>query len=121
MKKYELIKKVLKEEKTRSAWCKGVNQYAIELTEFLEDEKLEINEENMLNGANNWRNYSYGGYTLIYDEDIAKRLCNNTELKITKNGQKEPNKNENWLDVQTRALYQACKKVLQIYNESEVK
>lgn len=111
MKKQEIIKK-LESENVRSAWQKGVNQYAIELLENLENE--EITENNMLNGASNWNEYSWGGYSLIYDKDICERLANNTEKKITKNGQRKPNKNEEWLDVQARALYQAYKKILSL-------
>lgn len=105
----------------RSAWGRGVQwlawllfdsavdwnneQRAKELDEastYKEFEKI------LLNGAENWHAYSYGGCALIYDRDIAKTLCNKTELKLTRNGEKRPNKKEDWLDVQARALYQAC-------------
>lgn len=103
----------------RSAWDKGVTIYADELVDTLE-EAIEggfFDAENivsapmvaraLLNGASGWREYSWGGCSLIYDMDIAKRLCNPTELKRTDNGRRRPNKNEEWLDVQARALYQA--------------
>jgi hypothetical protein len=61
----------------------------------------------LLNGAKDWKQYSEGGCALIYDKQIALTLCNPTELKITDNGQKQPNKQETWLQVQARALFQA--------------
>ena len=101
-------------KKVRSAWDKGVKEYALELLEELEenygiDELCNKNlvKRALLNGASNWSEYSWGGCSYIYNGDIAERLCNNTELKITKNGTIRPNKREEWLDVQARALFQA--------------
>lgn len=114
--KTEVMKK-LESVKARSAWNNGVNAYAIELLDSVNPEELEKAndfkslEKLLLNGARNWKEYSYGGCSLIYDTDIAKRLCNSSELKRTDNGRKEPNKSENWLDVQARALYQAFYRV----------
>ena len=44
---------------------------------------------------------------MIYDGDIAERLCCPSELKKTRNGERRPNSREEWLDVQARALRQA--------------
>ena len=96
----------------KSAWRKGVEMYAAELLESLEENNLPPTKENMLNGAENWREYSYGGCSLIYDYDIAERLCSPSELKKCRGGDRRPNRSETWLDVQTRALYQACRLVL---------
>lgn len=96
----------------KSAWQKGVEIYAQELQEFLAENNLPATKENMLNGASNWTKYSYGGSSLIYDYDIAERLCSPSELKRCKEGERAPNANENWLDVQARALHQACRMVL---------
>lgn len=98
----------------RGAWSKGVKEYALMILERMEDETIDkaenLKELNkvLLNGADNWTQSSEGGSYLIYDEDIAETLCNNTELKRTKHGEKAPNKNETWLDVQARALFQAA-------------
>lgn len=121
----------LEAQKDRSAWNKGVKEYAFELLESLK-ERAALEGRNpesrkeaykwMLNGADNWRDYSYGGCSLIYDRNIAERLCSPSELKKTKYGHLNPNKMESWLDVQARALYQACKLVLRAFPyESEVK
>lgn len=99
-----------------SKWQTGVNIYAEELKEFLQDSNLEATEENMLNGAYDWGRYSWGGGALIYDMDIAERLATPSEIKsrTRKDGSfnQMANANESWLDVQARALHQACDKVL---------
>ena len=96
----------------KSSWTKGVELYAAEFVEFLEENKLEATKENLLNGAKDWREYSYGGCSLIYDADIAERLCSPSELKRVRGGDRQPNGRDTWLDCQTRALYQAARIVL---------
>jgi len=95
----------------RSAWRRGVKTYALEILESLESPQdltnLQLLKKAALNGAEDWRQYSEGGCALIYDTDIAARLCNPTELKKTNGGEKYPNARENWIDVQARALFQA--------------
>lgn len=92
----------------RSAWNKGLKVFALEIVESAEKFITCDNiKEIALNGANDYKNASYGGAWLIYDIDIAERFCSPSELKRTKNGEKEPNSRENWLDLQTRAAFQA--------------
>lgn len=55
-----------------------------------------------------------GGCYLIYNSDIAKMFCTPSELKKTHNGERKPNKNEEWLDVQARALNQAARMIITI-------
>lgn len=120
MKNYEAIKKALEERKDRSAWNKGVTIYALELLDEIEErteyegkepEAFETFKDYALNGANNWEQYSWGGSSLIYNCDIAERLCNPSELKKTRNGEYRPNNHEEWLDAQARALHQAFSRV----------
>ena len=99
-------------QKHVSAWDKGVNLYALELVEFLENEDLWATKENMLNGADDWSMFSYGGNALIYNGDIAERLCTPSEFKAKKEGDSRPNSSEEWLDCQARALSQASKRVM---------
>lgn len=107
-----------------SAWGRGVKEYALDILDDLkqiaeyEGEPLQLDgasfeefENVALNGAENWQEFSHGGLALIYDGDIAKRLCTKTELKKTNDGEKQPNSRETWLDVQARALYQAARLV----------
>lgn len=101
----------------RSAWNHGVVRYAMEL--ITEVDGKEITEKNLLNGADNWKQYSEGGCSLVYDGDICHRLCTPSEIKKTRNGERRPNKQENWLDVQARALYQAARLIMKIKKEVE--
>lgn len=97
----------------KSKWSQGVDEYADELRENLRENRLAPTEKNMLNGASDWKQYSWGGNSLIYGGDIAERLATPSELKRTKGGQYRPNKDEDWLDTQARALYQASRKVIE--------
>ena len=102
-----------------SAWRRGVAEYARELLEGLQ-ERIEggyfdpeditnrtITHKALLDGAGSWSEYSWGGCSLIYDSDIANRLCTPSELKRTHSGERRPNSREEWLDTQGRALLQA--------------
>ena len=106
----------LKAVKCRSAWSKGVKEYAYSLLGniFSYSDYKAINNckslhEVLLNGAKDWKQFSYSCRGLVLDEDIAKTLCSPSELKKCRNGMLRPNKHEKWLDVQTRALIQAEK------------
>lgn len=124
MKNINEIKTAIENEKTRSAWGKAVKEYALELIEelaeaiegkYFDEENLEspkMLKKALLNGAESWSQYSYGGCSLIYDSDIAERTCSPSELTKTRNGERRPNANEEWLDVQARALNQASNKIL---------
>ena len=124
MKNYEYIKNELENRKDRSAWDKGVTIYALELLDEIkesidyngkEPETMEELKKIALNGAENWKEYSWGGCALIYNEDIADRLCTPSELKRTRNGERKPNAQEEWLDVQARALRQAYNRIRWIF------
>ena len=103
----------------RSAWGRGVHAYASELVESIDD-SADLSNETMLrkallNGAGDWQQYSEGGCALIYDADIAERLCSPSELKRCKGGERNPNSRENWIECQTRALSQAAFLVRRAY------
>lgn len=108
----------LEARRDRSAWGRGVTAYAIEMLEELEGEELfpRTVEKTLLNGAPSWHDYSWGGCALIYDADIAERLCSPSELKRTRNGERRPNAQEEWLDTQVRACFQACQLIKKIVN-----
>ena len=115
--------KIIKARKDRSAWDKGVTVYALELVEQLTEaaeggyiDPADLMAPRMLrkallNGADDWSAYSWGGSSLIYNGDIAARLCCPSELKRTRNGERRPNSREEWLDTQARALFQAANRV----------
>ena len=106
---------LLKNYKARSKWMQGVKEYAEELAESVEGlddlffDTFQAFERELLSGANNWMQYSWGGCSLIYNGDICKRLSTPSEQKKTSNGERRPNSSEEWLDVQARALYQAAR------------
>ena len=103
----------------RSAWDRGVTAYALDLLEtFADTSAAELDRSALLNGASSWTEYSYGGCALIYDSDIAERLCTPSELKRKRGGELAPNSRELWLDVQARALNQACGRLLRAYRSA---
>ena len=120
----QAIRERVEEKKPRSAWDRGVLQYAEELLDNLEEaidggyfhqddlEAPKVLERAMLNGADDWNQYSWGGCSLIYNADIAERLCTRSELKRKRGGYLRPNSNEEWLDTQARALFQASRRIL---------
>lgn len=122
---YEKMAADLEAQKDSSAWDKGVKAYALELVEVLEETAVYEGRNPepgaecrgwMLNGAQDWNAYSWGGSSLIYDGDIAARLCTPSELKKTRNGERRPNSREEWLDTQARALHQAARRVSALYS-----
>lgn len=123
MRTLDLLHKV-GNKKFRGAWNNGVKTYAIELLddaasnrECKEFASLQELNDAILNGASDWMQYSEGGCSLIYNTDIAERLCNPSELKKTKNGMNNQNSRENWAQVQARALFQAWEMIKRVYNE----
>lgn len=115
----------------RSAWSRAIKEYAAELLSNLRGAAAYAAETGtpspltdheavraaLLNGARDWSEYSWSGCALIYDGDIAARVCAPSELRRTHGGQRDPNPRETWLDVQARALYQAGAVVLAAYGK----
>lgn len=84
------------------------------------------NVKDLLNGAQDWKQYSEGGLGLIYDTDIAMHYSTPAELKKLgfKEGNgiiKNPNAKETWLDVQARALFQASELIKKSVHDIEMK
>ena len=111
---------ILNARKDRSKWNKAVTDFAYDLLMDIDEairdgyfdaENLKTPKlltQAMLNGAQDWRQYAWGGCGLVYDGDIAEALCTPSELKRTRNGERRPNSCEKWLDVYARAMWQAC-------------
>ena len=118
MKTVRELRQAIENEKSRSAWDRGKKVYALELLEdFNADHEIcgsPADKKDLLNGAADWSQYSWGGCSLIYNEDIAERLCTPSELKKTRHGERRPNSREEWLDVQARALYQAANMICRL-------
>lgn len=123
------IRSEVEKTKTRSAWDRGVKEYAVEMLDELgfsaeygyadmsDFSNWTMLNRKLLNGAENWRQYSEGGSALCYDGQIAERLCAPWELRKTENGCKDPNPRETWIDVQSRALHQAAYMIRDAYRE----
>ena len=119
----ETIRAELTAHKDRSAWERSVTAYALDMLDELAESirygyhdaddisAPRVLEKMLLNGAQDWEQYSWGGCALCYDYDIAARLCTPSELKKTRNDERRPNAREEWLDVQARALYQAANRI----------
>lgn len=118
----------LKAIKCPMDWRNGVKLYAIELVESLEEmgyKKIDLSrenwktrlEENLLNGADDWEMYSRGGCSLIWNEDICRRVCTEASAKRAEYGKQSPRIGKDWLDVQARALYQAFKLIVEKIEE----
>lgn len=114
---YDAVREQIKATPARSAWRRGVAAYALELLDSVAGraayeghgpEDVAQLRKWMLDGARDWSEYSYGGCSLVYDGDIAERLCTPSELRKTRGGERNPNCQESWLDVQARALYRAA-------------
>jgi hypothetical protein len=126
MKTIQELRAAIEAEPTRSAWDRGRKVYALELLGDLDEaikggyfdpaniEDRAALKAQLLNGADSWSQYSYGGSALIYDGDIAVRLCSPSEYKRSREGERRPNSREEWLDVQARALYQACNMIIRL-------
>lgn len=116
----DTIRAELNARHDRSAWDKAVTLYALDLLEDVQEgadnmERLPLDDAELerwaLNGASCWEQYSNGGCSICYNADIAARVCTTSELKRTDGGMNNPNSRETWLDVQARALYQACNRI----------
>lgn len=119
----DTIRAELNARHDRSAWDKAVTLYALDLLDDVQEgadnmERLPLDgaelEQWALNGASCWEQYSNGGCSICYNADIAARVCTPSELKRKHGETYEPNSRETWLDVQARALYQACNRIRKI-------
>lgn len=115
----QTLLEAIEKKRARSAWDKGVKAYACDLLcEFDCDTNCaRLTERDLLGGASDWHQYSWGGCACCYNHQICAALCTPFEQKRTKNGVLPPNSHEDWLDVQARALYQASALILQTITE----
>lgn len=119
-KTYSEIYNLLIQEKPRSAWARGVNNIAVNivreiLEEYAGDKEPHFNlvddfTRHFYNVS--LHNAVYGGCFYCYDYGIAKNFCTPSELKRVKNGERNPNSRESWLDVMYRGAYQAIKHII---------
>lgn len=106
----------LEQVSCRSAWDRGVREYAQNLLYWADMDTTPMDEfptsraelkDIFLNGATDWEQFTWSGMGLCYDKAIAETFCSPSEFKKTKEGALRPNKDEEWLDVEARGAYQA--------------
>lgn len=121
------VRETIENARTRSAWDRGVQAYALELLDkYVEHARYaandgkavpELSECTLLNGATDWSQYSWGGCSLIYNSDIAERLCSPSEMEKRNGGEWNPSRCETWLDVQARALRSAYLLIVRVVSD----
>ena len=114
------LRKLVEEIPNTSAYKRGIKKYTDELLDNLEEmariykrlpkDENEL-EEWLLKGARNWGDYSYRGYSLKSNRQIAERLCTPSEFKRKDGGRIAPNRHENWFNEQAKALNYACLRI----------
>lgn len=112
-----------------SDWDYGVHHYAADMLIGYADRKGlclwdevarlgHVTEEDLLEGAKDWNQYSHDGNTLIYSRDICMRLNGRPEQERTQDGKMPPNDHEDWFDVQARALQEAAELIIKAIDKS---
>lgn len=113
------VYKHLEQKKTRTKWLGAVKQDALSLLDWLfteceqkEFESTKDLEAALLDGAKDWKHYSFGCCAVADCDNarIAAYYSTPSELKRVRykeGGVKDPSPYETWLDVQARALFQA--------------
>lgn len=86
-----------------------LKDYCHELLDRLEDiieyQYCEnVTERLLLNGADDWYKYSWGGCSLVYNYDLAKRLLTADEFEEWKASDDTDFHGENLLDIQAELL-----------------
>lgn len=129
---------IMSQKMPRSAWDKGVRDYAIWY--ILQPISLGVEttpttwtipqiRELILNGAKDyeqpnseyraWYRYSEGGCALICDIDIAKQLCTPSTFERAKKAIENGTSDGNWIEIQARALYQAALLIYETFKNME--
>ena len=115
----ELIK-LVEEIPNTSAYKRGIKKYTDELLDNLEEmariyKRLPKDENELeswlLKGARNWEDYSYRGYSLKSNRQIADRLCTPSEFRKKDGGRLAPSRYKTWFDEQSKALCYACLRI----------
>ena len=114
------LRKLVEEIPNTSAYKRGIKKYTDELLDNLEEmariyKRLPKDENELeswlLKGAGNWEYYSYRGYSLKSNRQIAERLCNPSEFRKKDGGRLKPSRYETWFSEQGKALNLACLRI----------
>ena len=114
------LRKMVEEIPNTSAYKRGIKKYTDELLDNLEEmaqiyKRLPKDENELesllLKGARNWEDYSYRGYSLKSNRQIAERLCTPSEFRRKDGGRIAPSRHDNWFNEQAKALNYACLRI----------
>lgn len=114
----------------KSAWSNGLRQYMHDFIDYdmilfeklIKSQNFAEFEHVLLNGANNWTHHSWSGCSLCYNYDILTRLCPASIIKKYENCSMV--NGVELLDIQARALKQACKRlynIMFVYSQLDTK
>ena len=113
------LRGIISEARARSAWSRGVNAYALDILDSLEDiaryhfenygEFPPLSESLALNGADNWHHFAAGGCGLVYTSAILERLCTPSELRRLSRSSRS---DIDAIEIEGRALFQAWRVIV---------
>ena len=130
---------IMAQKMPRSAWDKGVRDYAvwhildgIRINGFEGEKQIWTTQkirELILNGAKDyenpnseyraWYRYSEGGCALIYNIDIAKQLCSPSAFKKAEKAIENETSETSWIKIQAHALFHAAQLIYKTFKEME--
>ena len=116
-----LVRLETERRRPRSAWNRGVAEYAAEILAAL-DGDVEISDDaegrrRLLFGADGWETYSRSGSSLMYDNEIAERLLPPSRAARIGNSS-YGYMGMDWLEVQAVALRQAENLIMETLRNS---
>lgn len=84
----------------------SVISYAADMVDAIDAETISASTARkiLLNGAWDELEYSYNGFSFIYDEDIARRILDPLELIRYDFGRLPPPGGKTWLDLQAKMI-----------------